>query len=54
MLGYALHNKTNLGICKEQFIQFIPKIAVSFPVLIEVGSVNFGKQVKDMRNLLHE
>ena len=54
MLGYVPCNKANLGNCREQFIQFIPKIAVSLQVLIEIRGVNFGKQVKDMRNILHE
>ena len=54
MLGYAQHNKANLGNCREQFIHFIPKIAVSLQVVIEIKGVNFGKQVKDMRNISHE
>ena len=54
MLGYAPRNKTNLRNCREQFVQFIPEIAVSSQVLIEIRSLNFGKQVKDMRNILHE
>ena len=54
MLGYAPHNKANLRNCREQFIQFIPKIAVSLQVVIEIKGINFGKQVKDMRNILHE
>ena len=54
MLGYAPHNKANLRNCREQFVQFIPEIAVSLQVVIEIRGVNFGKQVKDMRNILHE
>ena len=46
MLGYVPHNKANLRICREQFVQFIPKIAVSLQVVIEIRGVNFGKQVK--------
>ena len=54
MLGYVPHNKANLGNCREQFIQFISEIAVSLQVLIEIRGINFGKQVKDMKNILHE
>ena len=53
MLGYTLHNRANLRNCREEFVQFIPKIAVSLQVVVEIKGINFGKQVKDMRNILH-
>ena len=54
MLGHRLHNRANLRNCREQqFIQFLPEIAVSLQVVVEIKGINFGKQVKDMRNILH-
>ena len=54
MLGYMLRNRANLWNSRGQFIQCIPKIAVSLQVVVEIKRKNFGKQVKDMRNILHE